>query len=84
MARPPHQFDRAANAAAAEAREQGRRRDAGLVHFGGDLRRTNNYTCDPFGARGVHKLDPPANQDIRRRDRVNAPHARVVAASVLA
>jgi hypothetical protein len=22
----------------------------------------------------VHKLDPPANQDIRRRDRVNAPH----------
>ena len=50
MARPPHQFDRAANAAAAEAREQGRRRDAGLVHFGGDLRRTNNYTCDPFGA----------------------------------
>jgi len=28
------------------------------------------------GARGVHKLDPPANQGIRRRDRVNAPHAR--------
>jgi len=25
--------------------------------------------------RGVHKLDPPANQGIRRRDRVNAPHA---------
>jgi Streptomyces extracellular neutral proteinase (M7) family len=22
----------------------------------------------------VHKLDPPANQHIRRRDRVNAPH----------
>ena len=27
-----------------------------------------------YDARGVHKLDPPANQDIRRRDRVNAPH----------
>jgi hypothetical protein len=26
-----------------------------------------------FGARGVHKLDPPANQHTRRRDRVNAP-----------
>ncbi len=28
-----------------------------------------------FRARGVHKLDPPANQHTRRRDRVNAPHA---------
>jgi hypothetical protein len=27
-------------------------------------------------ARGVHKLDPPANQHIRRRDRVNAPHGQ--------